>query len=258
MLELRVLGELEVVRDGAPMALPPSRKTRALLGYLALTRRPHRRERLCEIFWDVPDDPRGALRWSLSKIRPFVDDPGCSRLIADRQTVELLTEALDLDFFDAQACAGAEAPATGELARAASSFRGPLLADLDLPLNTEFHTWLLGLREDARKLQLQILRALSERLAATPQEALLYVRELVRIDPYDEAGWALLISHLAAVGRRDNNMKPQRAYCARSAAGRVRCCEHGERRKHQPLVRPIATRPRRSLSRPSRSQQGSR
>jgi DNA-binding SARP family transcriptional activator len=136
VLELRVLGELEVIRDGALVVLPPSRKTRALLAYLALTRRPHRRERLCEIFWDVPDDPRGALRWSLSKIRPFVDDPGCSRLIADRQTVELLTEALNLDFFDAQACAGAEAAATGELARAASSFRGPLLADLDLPLNT--------------------------------------------------------------------------------------------------------------------------
>ena len=31
---------------------------------------------------------------------------------------------------------------------------------------------LLGLREDARKLQGQILRALTERLAAAPQEAL--------------------------------------------------------------------------------------
>ncbi|HEX3413501.1 MAG TPA: hypothetical protein VHT00_17440, partial [Stellaceae bacterium] len=67
MLEFRVLGELEVLSDGAPLALPPSRKTRALLAYLALTRHAHRRERLCEIFWDVPDDPRGALRWSLSK-----------------------------------------------------------------------------------------------------------------------------------------------------------------------------------------------
>jgi TolB-like protein/Tfp pilus assembly protein PilF len=201
VLELRVLGELEVIRDGAPAMLPPSRKTRALLAYLALTRHKHRRERLCETFWDVPDDPRGALRWSLSKIRPFVDDPVCPRLVADRQTVELLTEALDIDFFAAQACAGDEAAETAELARAASSFRGPLLADLDLPSNNEFHTWLLGLREDARKLQSQILRALTERLAATPEEALPYARELVRIDPYDETGWALLISNLAAAGR---------------------------------------------------------
>src|SRR4051794_15509830 len=63
VVEFRVLGELEVIRDGARAMLPPSRKTRALLAYLALTRHRHRRERLCEIFWDVPDDPRGSLRW---------------------------------------------------------------------------------------------------------------------------------------------------------------------------------------------------
>ena len=76
MIEIRVLGGLEVIRDGEPVPLPPSRKTRALLAYLVLTGRPHRREQLCEMFWDVPDDPRGALRWSLSKIRPLVDEPG--------------------------------------------------------------------------------------------------------------------------------------------------------------------------------------
>ena len=48
MLEFRVLGEFEVVRDGATLTLPPSRKTRALLAYLALTGHKHRRERLCE------------------------------------------------------------------------------------------------------------------------------------------------------------------------------------------------------------------
>ena len=39
-----------------------------------MTGRPYRRERLCEIFWENPDDPRGASRWSLSKIRPIVND----------------------------------------------------------------------------------------------------------------------------------------------------------------------------------------
>jgi TolB-like protein len=201
VLEIRVLGGLEVIRDGAPATLPPSRKTRALLAYLALTGCPHRREQLCEMFWDLPDDPRGALRWSLSKIRPLVDDPAHPRLVADRQDVELRSEALDIDFFSAQVCAGAKAPATDDLARAASSFRGPLLADLDLPANSEFHSWLLGLREDARKLQTQILRVLTERLGAAPQEALPYARVLVRIDPYDEAAWVLLIDNLAAAGR---------------------------------------------------------
>jgi DNA-binding SARP family transcriptional activator len=201
VLEIRVLGGLAVVRDGTPATLVASRKTRALLAYLALTRCPHRREQLCEMFWDIPDDPRGALRWSLSKIRPLVDEPALPRLLADRQSVELRTEALAIDFFSAELCADAKAPPVDELARAASSFRGPLLADLELPENSGFHSWLLGLREDARKVQTTILRSLVERLAATPQEALPYAREAVRVDPFDETAWALLIDILASAGR---------------------------------------------------------
>jgi DNA-binding SARP family transcriptional activator len=135
-----------VIRDGAPVPLPPSRKTRALLAYLALSQHKHRREKLCEMLWHVPDDPRGALRWSLSKLRQLVDDREYSRLVADPQTVELRTEALDIDLFSAQACAGTEAAAAGDLKLAASLFRGPLLADLDLTANGEFHTgcWVCG------------------------------------------------------------------------------------------------------------------
>ncbi len=177
MIEIRVLGGLEVIRDGAPVPLPPSRKTRALLAYLVLTGRPHRREQLCEIFWDVPDDPRGALRWSLSKIRLLVDEPDLPRLMADRRAVELQTRALEVDFLSAQRCADAEAASTCDLARAAALFRGPLLADLDLAASSDFHSWLLGLREDARKLQVRILsdfdRAAcvnaAERTAACPR-----------------------------------------------------------------------------------------
>ena len=202
MLEIDVLGDLQVLRDGAALALPPSRKTRALLAYLALTRRPHRREQLCEIFWDVPDDPRGSLRWSLSKIRSLVDEAHSPRLMADRHSVELRTAALDIDFFSVQRCLEATALATSDVARAASAFRGPLLADLDLPENGQFHSWLLGLREDARRLQVKILGLLIERLGASPEEALPYARELVAVDPFDETAWAQLITTLASSGRQ--------------------------------------------------------
>jgi TolB-like protein len=202
VLEIDVLGDLQVLRDGAALALPPSRKTRALLAYLALTRRPHRREQLCEIFWDVPDDPRGSLRWSLSKIRPLVDEPDLPRLMADRHNVELRTGELDVDFFAVHRCIDATALATSDVARAASAFRGPLLADLDLPENGQFHSWLLGLREDARRLQAKILRSLIERLGASPEEALPYARELVAADPFDETAWAQLITTLASSGRQ--------------------------------------------------------
>src|SRR5215470_8833274 len=82
-LTLRLLGEIEVVRDGEPLVLPSSRKARALLAYLVATGRSHRRSRLCSLLWDVPDDPRGALRSALSKLRAIVDGPGRLCIVAD-------------------------------------------------------------------------------------------------------------------------------------------------------------------------------
>lgn len=53
-LELRLLGELRLYRDGREIALPPSKKTRALLAYLVATGTAHRREQLCDLLWDGP------------------------------------------------------------------------------------------------------------------------------------------------------------------------------------------------------------
>ncbi len=95
-------------RDGRPLALPPSRKTRALLGYLALAGRPQTRERLCDLLWEGPGDPRAALRWSLTKLRPLVDTDR-RRLAADRDSVavELGPGELDLEVVRALLPAGA-------------------------------------------------------------------------------------------------------------------------------------------------------
>src|SRR5215813_12939327 len=84
---LLLLGPLQVIQDGRPRPPPPSRKARALLAYLAMAARPVSREKLCELFWDVADDPRGELRWCLSKLRPLVDRPATTRIIADRKQV---------------------------------------------------------------------------------------------------------------------------------------------------------------------------
>ncbi len=75
-IEVRMLGPLTICRDGQPLALPASRKVRALFAYLALAPHAVARSRLCELLWDVPNDPRGELRWCLSKIRVLVDEPG--------------------------------------------------------------------------------------------------------------------------------------------------------------------------------------
>ena len=75
-----MLGPLAIQRGGVTLPLPASRKVRALFAYLALRPRAVARSQLCELLWDVPNDPRGELRWCLSKIRRLLDEPGRRRV----------------------------------------------------------------------------------------------------------------------------------------------------------------------------------
>src|SRR5215471_12603524 len=99
-LSIRVLGEFQILMGTTEQDLPKSRKTRALLAYLILTGRRHRRDRLCELLWDIPDDPRGSLRWSLSRLRSLVEEPGRERIIADREYVCFDSGGARVDLFE--------------------------------------------------------------------------------------------------------------------------------------------------------------
>lgn len=134
MLELRFLGGIEIARAGTPVVLPPSKKTRALLAFLAVSGKPHRRERICEMFWDLPDDPRGSLRWSLSKLRAVVDEADCPRIVADRDWVGFEAGGARIDVHEIKARYTApleQAPIDG-LKSAAAAFNGDFLEGLDL------------------------------------------------------------------------------------------------------------------------------
>src|SRR5262249_40890099 len=147
-VEIRLLGELEVLRDGRPQTLPPSKKSRALLGYLVATARPQQRARLCDLLWDVPDDPRGSLRWSLTKIRPLVDDAGVTRAVADREPVGFVALGAAVDLHAVRTQLGPIGDASTTALRAAAKlFRGEFLDGLDLPDCYRFHEWCIGERE---------------------------------------------------------------------------------------------------------------
>ena len=209
-LQVRVLGPLSVRRDGEPVRLPQSKKTRALLAYLAITGREHRRDRLCSLLWDVADDPRGALRWSLSKIRPVVDADEKRRLVADRENVQLELDESSLDWRRVRKAleSGVEDISTERLKGLESVFEGELLEGLDLIDFDEFAAWCAAEREHARSTHTTVLRALVDRLAESPDEALPFARELVRIDPLNEDVRAQLIRLLTLAGRR-NEAKTQ-------------------------------------------------
>jgi DNA-binding SARP family transcriptional activator len=205
VLGLQLLGEIHAFRDGKQLELPPSRKTRALLAYLVATGRPHRRERLCTLFWEIPDDPRGALRWSLSRLRGLVDEPAAKRIIADRESVFFEPKRADVDLVSLRERMknGVRSLSADELERMAAMFRGEFLEGIDLPDLHDFQAWCLAEREDVRRMQALILSTLIGRLGEQPSVALPHARQLVQIDPFNDAARVSLLQFLTALGRRD-------------------------------------------------------
>jgi DNA-binding SARP family transcriptional activator/class 3 adenylate cyclase len=220
LLDLRVLGEFTVLRHGKRVALPPSRKTRALLAYLAVVDGPQRREHLCRMFWNTPNDPRGALRWSLSKIRRIVNVDGRDELVADRSGVALRSQAIALDLRRIQEMARQHLPAfeLSRLEEAAGLFRGGFLEDLALPRCPEFEAWRVSQVSEVGLLKATILRALIDRLVTEPSRALPHAHALQAMDP-NNGGVAAEVKVLADRAREQAVRRPPAGDGAGRSAG---------------------------------------
>jgi DNA-binding SARP family transcriptional activator/tetratricopeptide (TPR) repeat protein len=201
--QIRLLGELEVLRAGRVHPLPASKKTRALLGYLAVTRRSHTREELCDLLWQGPDDPRAALRWSLAKLRDVLGAPA---IVADRERVGLGPVETDLDAILGEVGRdhAAVRPGLGleALRGAVARFRGELLEGLALPDCYRYNEWFTAERERARGLRIALVTELEARYAGNLEEALRWARERVALDPLSEAAHVRVIRLLADLGRK--------------------------------------------------------
>lgn len=181
-LHLRTLGEPALLRDGVELPLPASRKTRALLVLLLLSTRPWRREQLCELFWDVPNDPRAALRWSLTKIRHLLGDQA-DALEATRDHVQIRPGAVAID----QAQLAALDRETDEAVLFAWAERAiePPLLGLDLPQLSGYSAWLTGARLAADALRATVLRTAAARPGIARDRAHRFLSAAVAAAPGD-------------------------------------------------------------------------
>jgi DNA-binding SARP family transcriptional activator len=205
--EILLLGELGVA-DRRP--LPASKKTRALLGFLAVTGTSHTREELCDLLWQGPDDPRAALRWSLSKLRQVL---GASAIEADRERVSLGDAVTDLGAVRTALADGVARAPVERLLFARERFRGELLEGLVLPDCYRFHEWSAAERERARALRVAVLVELTERSRAEPEQALRWARERAAIDPLAESAHVEVIGLLAALGRKRDALAQYDSAC---------------------------------------------
>lgn len=199
-ISIQTLGELGIEHDDATIVLPASKRSRALLAYLALTARPHRRDRLCEVFWELPDDPRGALRWSLSKLRPLVNDDDNERLIADRERVTLHTSDITIDVRTMAARLDETNPSVEELQDFAERLREPFLGGIDLPDQALFQQWLTAERDDIERLRGRVLRRLARHPDLPADQALPWTRAWLELEPFNPQAATQLITRLEQLG----------------------------------------------------------
>ena len=213
-MQLRLLGPMAVISGGGPVQLPSSRKTRALLGYLAAEDKPVRRDRLCHLFWEIPDDPKAALRWSLSKLRGLVGEA----IVADRETAALDSTDLDIDYIELRdfVSNGLDQAPTERLEALCASSSGEFMEELDLPNCDDFNAWRIATSEDARGWLDQVCAELVRR--DLPADRLLpHVRAWVERSPHCAEPQEALVRLLAAAGREDE-AEQQRALAIRRLA----------------------------------------
>ncbi|MES2973670.1 MAG: transcriptional regulator [Pseudomonadota bacterium] len=203
-LSLQLLGRLTVLRAGEPVALPPSRKVRALLAYLAMSARPMTRNHLCELLWDLPGDPRGELRWCLSKLRSVLDEPGRPRVLADGDDVAVDLADCGVDALQVTRALqqGVASLPAGQLeALSALLATGDFLEGLDLPRSPAFTGWLVAERRRLRAAHAAVLEHWVRLLPAGSGGALGALERWLAIAPFDRQAHVGLLSVLAAQGR---------------------------------------------------------
>lgn len=208
-IRINTLGGLAVYHGEQKLALPASKKTRALLAYLAITARPQRRERLCELFWELPDDPRGSLRWSLSKLRGVLKSHGQTPIIADRERAQLDLKTIDVDIslarnklFDQLGTVPLD-----ELRPLADSLNKELLGGLDLPNQPDYQAWLTAEREDAKLLYLKVMRRLTLHPDIDHTESANWARRWLQAEPFSERAAEARVMTLRRIGDEDQAQK---------------------------------------------------
>jgi len=256
-LHVSVLGNLAVLRQRARMQLPRSKKTRALLAYLAVTARRHTRDRLCAMFWAVPDDPRAALRWSLSRLRPLVDQPDSRRIIADREHVGLDLDRVTVDILSLRNIArnGTDSISTDALCEATEALESDFLEGIDLPECHDFQIWCTAEREETRRLRVRFLTALVARLEDVPDEALRHARVLSLLEPADEAVQATLVRLLRVSGRWREAEEQFQGARKRLAEFNVACTGALRQAVQLPRHADVSTRPNDGIAAAPRAEQ---
>ena len=199
-IHIQLLGPMAIRRAGAALPLPPSRKLRALVAYLALATHPVSRAYLCELLWDLPNDPRGELRWCLSKARALLDDADQRRVQAAQDSVTLDLHDCHVDGVDIEEAMrqGIGNVGVEPLRAMAALFVGEFLEGLHIRSCPMFDSWLVAQRRRFRACQAAVLEHLAALLPDGSEERYDCLDKWLRLAPFDRHAHMLMLQSLSA------------------------------------------------------------
>lgn len=202
-IHVRMLGPMAITRGGAPVALPPSRKLRALIAYLALAPHAVMRSHLCELLWDIPNDPRGELRWCLSKARGLLDEPGRRRVETAQDSVRLDLSDCRVDVLDIDAAmqAGIDNASPERLRDLSMLFAGDFLEGLEIGRSPFFHSWLTAQRRRLRACHAAVLARRAAALPAGSEDSFACLDQWLRLAPFDPQAHQQMLGALGLRGQ---------------------------------------------------------
>ena len=225
-LKIQLLGAPQVSLNGQRLAFD-SRKSLALLAYIASTSRPHTRDSLTDLFWPdaAPKRARGSLRTALAYIKKQLDGPW---LHTAQDTVTFAPDKdawVDVLHFrqllaenHQQGQTPSEAdPAQGDdvrcLSDAVDLYAGDFLAGFSLRDSPDFDDWQLFERENLRRELVHALQSLASISAKQHKvdPAIQYARRWLQVEPYDEAAHQTLIRTYTDAGQWANAQRQYEA-----------------------------------------------
>lgn len=219
-LFLSLLGSPSVHHDGHPVSFQ-TRKTAALLVYLAVEGGLHRREKLAALLWPESDEERarGTLRSTLNFLRVALDhtsSDGVPHLLVERDQLGCETGVeLDLEELEAAwqlARAPSSLPPAQLIARLQSAlgcYRGDFLDGFSLPDAPAFESWAALQRETLRRRLDLIFDRLSQEQSegGAPHDAIETALRWAAFDPLNETAHRRLMRLHVAAGDRTGALR---------------------------------------------------
>jgi DNA-binding SARP family transcriptional activator len=236
-LELTLLGGFSArLSSGLVLGLP-TRKTQALLAYLALhPGQGHPRDKLASLLWgDMGQaEARRNLRRTLFSLRQAVGETGA--LVTDGSSVRLDPDGMGVDVREFERLVRAGSPAT--LEEGVRLYQGDLLAGVTLR-EAPFEEWLLAERERLRELAMEGLAKVlaHQRAAGAIADAIETGLRLIALDPLQEPVHRTLMRLYAQAGRRAAALRQYQS-CVSAVARELRAEPEPETRAlYQELLR---------------------